>query len=253
MSVDISVTPPKRVVCLGASIVRGEYSASFVKLLRKRLGDEGYEFINEGVNGDLAYNVLQRLDAVTAHAPDFIVILVGTNDVTAVFSPRVGESMRKIKKLPQLPSKQWYRDNIRDIIRQLKGATHARIGLCSLPNIGEDLNSQGNLLMKTYNTILADLARQEQITYIPVNETQSEYLRSQQTASGRVVEAKRLSCMTFKFLMLRNVLRLSLDRIARINGFLLTTEGIHMNSRGAAIIADQIEAFLRDANDTHTP
>jgi lysophospholipase L1-like esterase len=37
----------------------------------------------------------------------------------------------------------------------------------------------------------------------------------------------------------------SFDEISKKNGFLLVTDGIHMNSRGAAIIADQIESFLR--------
>lgn len=253
MSVDTGTPPAVRVVCLGASIVRGEFSANFVRMLQKRLGTEGFAFINEGVNGDLAYNVLTRIESVIAHQPDFIIILVGTNDVNGVFSPRIGESMQKIKKLPQPPAKTWYRDNMREIVCRLKSATSAHIGLCSLPNIGEDLNSDGNQLLRSYNAILADIARQEEITYIPVNEAQSDYLRTQQTASGRTVEARRLSFITFKFLMLRNLLRLSLDRIARINGFLLSVEGIHMNSKGAGLIADQIEAFLRGVSDTKTP
>jgi predicted amidohydrolase len=33
-------------------------------------------------------------------------------------------------------------------------------------------------------------------------------------------------------------------------GFALTTEGIHMNSRGGTIIADQIESFLSKAHGT---
>lgn len=84
-------------VCLGAGIVCGEDSANFVNILDQRLAKNGYEFINEGVNGDLSYNMLGRLDAVVAHNPAFVVILVGTNDVTGVFSPRVGVSMRNIK------------------------------------------------------------------------------------------------------------------------------------------------------------
>ncbi|MBN2098694.1 MAG: hypothetical protein JW753_03760, partial [Dehalococcoidia bacterium] len=49
------------------------------------------------------------------------------------------------------------------------------------------------------------------------------------------------------------VLRQSLDEISRRNGYLLLTDGMHMNSRGAAIIADQIEAYLRDNSDGATP
>ena len=57
----------KLVVCLGASIVRGQFSANFVDMLKTRLSD--FQFVNAGVNGDLAYNVLRRLDAVLAQQP----------------------------------------------------------------------------------------------------------------------------------------------------------------------------------------
>jgi len=66
-------------------------------MLRERFKSDGIEFINAGVNGDLAYNVRQRIAAVIAQQPDYIIILVGTNDVTGGLSPRIGESMRSLK------------------------------------------------------------------------------------------------------------------------------------------------------------
>jgi hypothetical protein len=41
-----------------------------------------------------------------------------------------------------------------------------------------------------------------------------------------------------------SILRQSFDKISEKNGFLLTIEGIHMNSRGGTMIADQVEAFI---------
>ena len=240
-----STTSSKRVVCLGASIVRGQFSASFVDLLVQRMGNDGYEFINAGVNGDLAYNVAVRLESVLAYQPDFIVILVGTNDVTGMLSPRLAQSVVKFKKLPQLPTFAWYSENILAIVRRLKSGCAARIALCSLPNLGEDLDSPVNATLRTYNAALADIATQEQIAYVPVNECQSDYLRSHQTTAGRRFDVNTVQSLTLKMLLFRLVFRFSLDRIARMNGFLLTTEGIHMNSLGATIIADQIETFLR--------
>jgi len=40
------------------------------------------------------------------------------------------------------------------------------------------------------------------------------------------------------------LLRQSFDEISRKHHFLLVTDGIHMNSRGATFIADEIESFL---------
>jgi lysophospholipase L1-like esterase len=81
------------VVCVGASIVRGNVSFNFVDLLKGRLEGKGFRFINAGVNGDLAYNVLKRLDSVINLQPDFVTILVGTNDVIAT-TTRTAESAR---------------------------------------------------------------------------------------------------------------------------------------------------------------
>lgn len=64
------------VVCVGASIVRGNVSFDFVGLLEKRLGAKGFQFINAGVNWDYAYNVLKRLDSVVNLQPDFLTILI---------------------------------------------------------------------------------------------------------------------------------------------------------------------------------
>jgi hypothetical protein len=55
-----------------------------------------------------------------------------------------------------------------------------------------------------------------------------------------------LAPMTLRLMLYRMVLRFSFDRIARMNKFLLTAEGIHMSEKGASIIADEIETFLRD-------
>ena len=77
--------PGDVVVCLGASIVRGRASVDFVEILRSRLPQ--LEFVNGGVNGDTADDILQRLDPVIACPPKAIVILIGTSDAPATSNP----------------------------------------------------------------------------------------------------------------------------------------------------------------------
>ena len=50
------------VVCAGDSITHGVVSANYVEMLERRFAADGYEFVNAGINGQLAYNLLQRLD-----------------------------------------------------------------------------------------------------------------------------------------------------------------------------------------------
>ncbi|HEY0256766.1 MAG TPA: GDSL-type esterase/lipase family protein, partial [Candidatus Methylacidiphilales bacterium] len=78
----------KTVVCFGASLTAGTVSFDYVELLRARPSLAGFRFINHGVNGDLAWNGLQRLDKVVAERPDIVTILIGTNDVNATLSER---------------------------------------------------------------------------------------------------------------------------------------------------------------------
>jgi lysophospholipase L1-like esterase len=231
------------VVCLGASMVRGQVSYNFVNLLDQRMAGDGFQFINAGVAGDQAYNVLVRLDSVIDYRPDFVIILVGTNDVTATLSPTLARISRLTRKFPQPPSAKFYRYNMLRIIKTLREKTSAKIALVSLPILGEDLESIPNQRIKEYNALLKEIADEEQVSYLPVYGLQEEYLRKVQQGSGRPYKSGGM--LSIKALARHYLLRQSFDEISRKHHFLLVTDGIHMNSRGATFIADEIESFLR--------
>jgi lysophospholipase L1-like esterase len=240
----------KSVLCLGASMTRGRYSVNWVTMLVQRLGPAGYRFLNAGVDGDLAYNALQRLAPLLAARPGTVVILLGTNDVTSVFNPAVGRKVRQIKKLPQDASPEWYRANVTEIVRRCCESGVGRIGLCSLPPLGEDLAAPANALMRSYNALLAGIAASAGpvVTYVPVYERMAERLAAEFPAGGaaqpRAVTPDMLSPLTLKFLFYHRGLRLSLDRISRLNRFRLFVEGVHLNTAGATIVANAVEPFL---------
>jgi lysophospholipase L1-like esterase len=183
------------------------------------------------------------LDSIINYQPDFVVILVGTNDVTAILNPRLARISRLTRRFPQPPSIEFYKYNMLRIINTLKEKTSAKIALASLPVLGEDLESMPNHLIKDYNALLKDIADEEQVDYIPVYERQEKYLREVQQGSGRPYESGGM--LSIKALVRHYVLRQSFDEISSKYHFLLLTDGIHMNSRGAAFIADEIESFLR--------
>jgi len=225
--------------------VRGQVSVSFVDILRQRLSEDRFHLVNAGVNGDLVYNVLKRLDAVLTRKPDFVVILVGTNDVNATLTPRMTQGYRLWKGLPQQPRPEWYRANMLSIIRFLKEETRARIAVTSHPVLGEEMASVANDRIRNYSAILFQLAMQEGITYLPLYERQEEYLRRIGRDSGRPHDADSMLMWTSIFR--HYVFRRDFESIARENGFALTTEGLHLNEAGAAIMADLVETFLRDS------
>jgi lysophospholipase L1-like esterase len=222
--------------------VRGQTSASFVDLLDRRMHKDGFRFVNAGVNGNLAYNVLLRLKAVTHKKPDFVIILVGTNDVIGALAPAWGKRQRRTKRLPQLPTEQWYRDNMLKIVRYLKEKTRAQIALASLPLLGENLASTANTTVSAYNAHLKEIAAREHVAYLPVHERQTEYLARTRPA-GRDFEGDRR--LTTGAILRHYLLGQSFDTISRKYGYLLLTDGIHLNSLGASFIAGEIESFLR--------
>jgi lysophospholipase L1-like esterase len=233
----------RRVVCVGDSHVLGQFGINFVEILRQRMSADGYHFVNAGENGDLAYNVLMRLDAVVAQKPDFVVTLVGTNDVNATLGGRAARFYRLTKRIRQTPCLEWYRDNMVGIVGLLKERTTARIALASPPVLGEALSSLPNERVRAYSGALKEIAAQEQVAYVPLFERQEQYLRELQRTGGRPHNANDM--LFWKSVLRHFLLRRNFDTISRENGFLLTIEGIHLNSEGAGIAADEVERFLR--------
>jgi lysophospholipase L1-like esterase len=234
----------RTVICLGDSITRGQVSASYVDLLNEKLGKDGFEFINGGVNNDLAYNVLQRLDDYIDLKPHFVTLLVGTNDILARHTPYKGWGLRMLKHLPQKADFGWYVDNLHEIIRRIKLWTQAKIGLLSIPVIGEDLSSPAIQVVGMYNTAARQIAEQENISYLPVFEQQVDYLKTTRTKpEGRAYVHFML--MTGELVAERGLFHVDYDTFSRRNGYHLVTDGVHFNNQGARLIAEEIENWLR--------
>lgn len=233
----------KKVLFLGASITQGKISISFVKSLKQRLGTKHFKFINQGVAGYESYNILKKIDKTIKLKVDFVIILVGTNDILSALDPRLSKLSRKLKNIPHEPSLFNFSKNITEIVKCLKQKTHSKIAIASLPILGENLYSIENKTISEYNSELKRISEIENAVYLPVFEKQEYFLKKE-------IEGKGKDCingakMAFKSLVHHYLFFKSLDSISKHNGFLLLTDGIHMNSMGSSLIADEIEQFIR--------
>ena len=223
----------KTLLFLGASITQGRVSKSYVKLLKNRLGTKQYKFINHGVAGYESYNVLMKMDKAVKTKPDFVILLVGTNDVLSSLDPKLAKLSRKLKHIPHEPTLSHYSNNITKIVKYLKQETNSKIAIASLPVVGENLNSVENKTITEYNDELKKIAEKENVTYLPVHEKQKNFLIKEIKGKGKnCVNSTR---MAFKSLFLHYLLFMSYDTLSKKNGFLLLTDGIHQNSIGAEI------------------
>lgn len=232
----------KRVVCIGDSITQGTRSFDYVQHLSEKSYYSDTEFINAGWGKDLAWNVLQRIDPVINLQPDFITILIGSFEVDATLSKKNENRYRKSNKLPQKPSPEGFRENLGLILQRLQGETTACIALISPPLVGENLDEESNYWSGEYSAIIKKIADEYGTAYLPLNERERELMHSLNHISRRSYkDGNRLFRRTaFK----RYILGKSWDEISRENGFLLTPDLIHKNSKGGKIIVHLIERFI---------
>lgn len=236
----------KTVVCFGASLTAGTVSCNYLDLLAERPALAGCRFINHGVNGDLAWNGLQRLDAVIADRPDDVTILIGTNDVNATLSERNLIRYKAFNHLPAEPTLAWYEENLRAIVARLKAETSARLAMASLAPIGEDLAHEANVKIAQYNAVVRRIAGEEGAAYLPFNEALLAYLRDHEADRAGLPPplAYRDGLHNTGNALALHATGLSWDEISRRNGLLVLTDTLHINSVGAGMLADLIERWL---------
>jgi acyl-CoA thioesterase I len=227
---------------LGDSLTEGWVSANFVQMVEQRLGSQRYRFQNAGVGGDFVYNLRTRLGPVIDSCPGFIVVLAGTNDAQHQLLDQTERlAIEGQKQLPASPSLGWFRENLLGLIQTLQQHTHAHIAVCSIPPLGEDLEATPNEQVRAYNGAILAAAKETGVSYLPVFEEMDQYLCHRQSGLGKPYTGPGLiaDSMWDHF-----VLRKDWDTIGVANGFLLHTDGIHLNRRGGGIIAGLIEDWL---------
>ncbi len=227
------------VAILGASIVHGRAGVDFVRMLRE--GFPHRAFVNAGVNGRMAWELLQAMDNVIACEPSSAIILVGTNDIQATLAPDGGDAVRTAKYLPEAPSLDFYGECLTIIIDRLHAAG-SRVAVCSLPPLGQDLADVANARTHEFNRVIAVICESREVTYLPVNERLSALLDDADEADGPPFTGSWRP--GFASLVGHFVGGRSFDEIAAGRGFMLSPDGVHLNTRAARVVADLAAEFL---------
>jgi lysophospholipase L1-like esterase len=190
----------------------------------------------------LPYTLLGRIDAIVAMAPDYVNILIGTNDINAVLQPK--HHYYKLRKIDKsiIPNVAAYRANLHEIIGQLKTKTTAYLSVMSLPVISEDLDHPANLKADQYSEIIREVALQEGIVYLPLREKQKDFLLKNPQNSQ--IKYEQTPSLIQKSALLHYVFKKSWDEITTKHGNLLTFDNLHLNAVGGGMIGNLIRAEL---------
>ena len=99
-----------------------------------RKNDDSKIYINAGINADLTWNLNQRIDDIIKHNPDYITILIGTNDAIGSQPVKlIQDYYVQTKNLPQIPSIEWFEEQIEIFVKEVKANTSAKIAITTLP------------------------------------------------------------------------------------------------------------------------
>lgn len=228
------------VACVGDSLTAGQLSADWVGLLDERLGPRGYEFVNAGVNSQLAWNVLQRLDEVIACDPDVVTLLVGSNDVLATLSPAHEARYRRYQRLPQRPTLEWYLENVERILDRLATEARARLVVLELPPLGENLDSEHNRRVELHNAALREQCERRGIPCLPLYRQLAARIPTGHRAPTGAGSTGPMAAAAARHLLLRE----DWNTISAKQGFLLLTDHVHLNATAAAVVADLLTEAL---------
>ena len=198
------------------------------------------EIINAGVNGDHSFHVLNRVPEIIRCHPDFITILIGTNDVASSINQSIKSLFFLRNTRTQPSSLAFFTSNLQLLVSRLKAKTHAKIAVLSLPPIGEDLNLPITQTSIAFSREIQDIAEHQSIEYLPLQEAMLEYL-DQYPAQPKFRYEKHHTVFMKGFI--RQQLGYSSQQISEKAGFRLHIDFHHLNNKGADMIVDLIEEF----------
>lgn len=181
-----------------------------------------------------------RLESIIACKPDFLTILIGTNDANSEIKNVPDEKMLKKLSLPKIPDKNWFIENLEKIISELKEKTDAKIALCSIPIMGEELSSKAFKQGIDYSKTICEIAKKNDISYLPINEKMIEYLQQHPSNPKYPIEKRLVEEVAFNHFLYRK----SFDKLSEEYGFSLLVDHVHVNTEGAKIIADLMLDFI---------
>jgi lysophospholipase L1-like esterase len=232
------------VLCLGDSITHGHLGSDWTGLLASR----GLTVVNGGINGELAWNVVQRVDRALLCRPDVVTVLIGANDVMGTLDEASGRRYVRMSNLPRLPDLEWFEENLRALVRRLREEIQARIALMTLAPIGENPGAPIATLIGRCNAIIARVAADLDVELLPLHDrlmallAESSGPRPYDYVPGARSQIRMVSAGALHFL-----LGMSWDRIAARRGLTLTIDLVHLNDRAGTVVADLVEGFARRA------
>ncbi len=165
LSKELSLKSGRVIACIGDSLTHGNIGECWVESLRNEYPED--TVLNEGINGDVVWQVIKRIQSIINCHPDIIILMIGSNDAMASFNKKSGERYKSKNKLPEIPTFENYQKLLPKLLDKLNGTS--KIALCTLPPIGENKDSAINEHVRKFNDFIELTAKNKNINLIPVS------------------------------------------------------------------------------------
>ena len=229
------------VVCCGDSITHGHIGYDWVGNLRRN--DDSKIYINAGINADLTWNLNQRIDDIIKHNPDYVTILIGTNDAIGSQPVKlIQDYYIQTKNLPQVPSIEWFEEQIEIFVKEVKTNTSAKIAITTLPWLGEQEDTSIMNVIKSHNKIIKAIAVKYDLFILDLFSKFKEQIGNNDSIPYTTSELRRLRGL--RAVVLYYIFGWSWNKIGEKYRLKLLCDHIHLNEKGGFLMQTLIKEFL---------
>jgi len=233
------------VICLGDSLTRGNAGFDYVEGLARRLEPSGYTVMNAGVNGELAWNLLQRVDDLVVAEPAWVIVWVGTNDARACEDQAEAAQYVRRMKLPQTPDLDFFRDNYARLLDRLEKIPGVKVAVLTPPPLGERGGAPVDQVQEEVSDFIDEQAARRGLHCLPMGRLFRERLLADPSESAPIYSAKASSRLLMKAVFYHYLLGWNWDRVSSRHQMRLLTDMIHLNERAGTMVVDRVEELVR--------
>eukprot|EP00986_Skeletonema_menzelii_P008158 scaffold3356_cov154-Skeletonema_menzelii.AAC.8 len=259
-------------VCLGDSLTHGACSANWVDDVESSLMEQlqnknktttaNVHIVNAAQNSICTHTVLhEKVKHVVACKPDYIFIMIGTNDAMAIYRDDWAKEKMRLFNLTEKPNEDALIRNLTDIVKVFLDQTTAVIAIATLPPLGEDCNSESNKIIQSINCriktleylflgeIKNDSRETERVSVIDVNGALWDEINTQRSLN--LSKATHSVDMFLPYAMVMGLLHCVFGLSWNVATLLLTgnivlSESLHLNEDGGRIVRNEVVQWLVD-------
>ena len=242
LSQELSLKSGRVIACIGDSLTHGNIGECWVERLRNEYPED--TVLNEGINGDVAWQVNNRIESIVNCSPDIIILMIGSNDAMASFNKKSGERYKSNNKLPEIPTFKSYQKLLPKLLDRLNGTS--KIAICTLPPIGENIDSAINVHIRKFNDFIELTANNKNINLIPVSKLlwddlskRTYHIKSDYDPNSLPIIRRIYGGMVHHY-----IFKKPWDEIAKSRGQWLLFDQIHLGERAAKILFNATKKYI---------